>query len=162
MILSFCQDSCRKEANSSFLIPTYRYLICLTIAPCFFTAAIYLIFSRLVLLHGRSLARFKPRTYTIIFITCDIVALVLQAVGGALADTAENGGTGQTGINIMIAGLAWQVASLFVFSVLCADYARRVRENGETAYVRSHEALRKIGSSVWSLEVLLCGKSLQS
>lgn len=76
-----------------------------------------------------------------------------------MADTASNGGSGQTGINIMIAGLASQVASLFAFVVLCADFAWRVRKNSERSLMRSHEALRKIGSSVGRLEMLIYGKS---
>ena len=75
-----------------------------------------------------------------------------------MADTAASGGSGQTGINIMIAGLASQVASLFAFAVLCADFAWKVRKNSERASLRSHVALRKIGSSVGQLEVLIYGK----
>ena len=109
-----------------------RYLIVLTIAPCFLSAGIYLCFSRIVVLYGEQFARFRPRTYTIIFITADIFSLVLQAVGGALADTAttEESAQGQDGINIMIAGLSFQVASLFVFMSLCADFAMRAKRGG--------------------------------
>ncbi len=59
----------------------------------------------------------------------------------------------------MIAGLASQVASLFAFVLLCADFAWRVKKNGENSYFRSHEALRKIGTSVTRLEVLIYGMS---
>lgn len=59
----------------------------------------------------------------------------------------------------MIAGLASQVASLFAFVLLCADFAWRVKKNGENSYFRSHEALRKIGTSVTRLEVLVYGMS---
>ncbi|KAL8685908.1 MAG: hypothetical protein Q9218_007472 [Villophora microphyllina] len=111
--------------------PFLMYLIVLTIAPCFITAAIYLCLSRIILIYGEHLARFKPRTYTIIFISCDVFSLVLQAIGGALADTADSGSDAQqTGINIMIAGLGFQVFSLTVFATLCADFAWAVRKSG--------------------------------
>ncbi|KAL8659393.1 MAG: hypothetical protein Q9202_007142 [Teloschistes flavicans] len=111
--------------------PFLMYLIVLTIAPCFITAAIYLCLSRIILIYGEHLARFKPRTYTIIFISCDIFSLVLQALGGGIADTADSGSTAQqSGIDIMIAGLAFQVVSLSVFATLCADFARSVRKAG--------------------------------
>lgn len=108
-----------------------RYLIVLTIAPCFLSAGIYLCFSRIVIVYGEYFARFRPRTYTIIFIAADLFSLVLQAVGGALADTAPSGEStqGQNGIDIMIAGLSFQVFSLFVFMGLCADFAVRARKN---------------------------------
>ncbi|KAL8709907.1 MAG: hypothetical protein Q9220_005357 [cf. Caloplaca sp. 1 TL-2023] len=109
--------------------PFLMYLVVITIAPCFLTAAIYLSLSRIILVYGEHLARFKPRTYTIIFICCDVFSLVLQAIGGALADTADTHSAEQSGINIMIAGLSFQVVSLTVFAVLCADFAWSVRKS---------------------------------
>ena len=58
--------------------------------------------------------------------SCDFFSLVLQAIGGAIADTANDQTTTQTGINIMIAGLSFQVVSLVIFIVLCSDFARQV------------------------------------
>ncbi|KAL8826713.1 MAG: hypothetical protein Q9170_007300 [Blastenia crenularia] len=110
--------------------PFLMYIVVLTIAPCFLTAAIYLSLSRIILIYGEHIARFKPRTYTIIFISCDVFSLVLQAIGGALADTASDRSVQQTGINIMIAGLVFQVVSLTVFAVLCADFAWSVKKKG--------------------------------
>ncbi|KAL8718275.1 MAG: hypothetical protein Q9225_004566 [Loekoesia sp. 1 TL-2023] len=110
--------------------PFLMYIVVLTIAPCFITAAIYLSLSRIILVYGETLARFKPRTYTVIFICCDVFSLVLQAIGGALADTADSDDVQQTGINIMIAGLSFQVVSLTVFAALCADFAWSVWRKG--------------------------------
>lgn len=78
-------------------------------------------------MYGESLARFKPKVYTITFICCDIFSLVLQAAGGGLADTAGDPNLAKTGINIMIAGLAFQVASLTLFVLLVADFAWHIR-----------------------------------
>lgn len=64
------------------------YLIFLTIAPAFLSAGIYLCLSRIVVLFGTHLSRVKPRTYTIIFCTSDLVSLILQGAGGALASVA--------------------------------------------------------------------------
>jgi hypothetical protein len=50
-----------------------RYLICLTIAPAFLTAAIYLCLGRIVVAYGQNISRMAPRLYTIIFVTCDFV-----------------------------------------------------------------------------------------
>lgn len=109
---------------SSFL----QYLICLTIAPAFLSASIYICLGRIVIVYGETISRLKPRTYTIIFITCDLLSLILQAAGGAITSIADadQADLAQTGINIMIAGLASQVASLTLFMGLCLDYAWRV------------------------------------
>ncbi|ESZ94222.1 hypothetical protein SBOR_5397 [Sclerotinia borealis F-4128] len=103
------------------------YLICLTIAPAFLTAAIYLCLSRIVILYGQEISRFKPGTYTIIFCTCDLISLILQAAGGAIASLADTVDQSNLGKNIMLAGLGFQVFSLVLFSILCADFAWRVR-----------------------------------
>ena len=102
------------------------YLICLTIGPAFLSGAIYLCLARIITAYGEHLSRFQPRTYTITFMSCDFFSLVLQAIGGAIADTAGTTSAEQTGVNIMIAGLSFQVVSLVVFIVLCSDFARHV------------------------------------
>ncbi|PKX96390.1 RTA1 domain-containing protein [Aspergillus novofumigatus IBT 16806] len=111
--------------------PFLEYLICLTIGPAFLSAAIYICLGHIVVVYGEGISRLKPRTYTIIFVLCDFLSLVLQAAGGAITSTADHDQQDlrQTGINIMIAGLASQVASLGVFLCLCADFAWRVYKN---------------------------------
>lgn len=137
-----------------------RYLIVLTIAPCFFTAAIYLTLTRLIVLHGPHLARFKPRIYTIVFITWDVISLALQGAGGGLADTGNDDSGGQTGINIMIAGLSSQVASLVAFMLLCADFAWRCRGDRNRVADRTFNGLSKMGGSMMAWTALVCGKDL--
>ena len=55
------------------------------------------------------------------------MSLVLQAAGGAVTATAPKVTT-DTGVNIMIAVLGMQIASLAVFMALCADFLNRVRK----------------------------------
>lgn len=135
----------------------FRYLICLTIAPAFLSAGIYLCLSRIIVIYGEGFARFKPKTYTIIFICSDIFALVLQAIGGALADTADSGSSlQQTGINIMIAGLSFQVVSLTIFIALCLDFAWNVYSKRAT----SRPALRAIKTSTFYFRGFMLGKRI--
>jgi RTA1 like protein len=66
------------------------YLVTLTIAPAFLSASIYLCLARIVVVYGEEASRFKPRTYTVVFCTGDFLALLLQAVGGAIASDATS------------------------------------------------------------------------
>ncbi|OQO04791.1 hypothetical protein B0A48_09715 [Cryoendolithus antarcticus] len=125
--------------------PFLMSLVCLTIGPAFLSAGVYLCLARLVVIHGEDLSSFKPRTYTIIFITSDFVALVLQAAGGAIASGATIQSSSQTGINIMIAGLSFQVVSLAFFSTLALHFAYRVRN----ARKRPENRFREITESLW-------------
>ena len=66
-------------------------------------------------------SRLRPNLFYYIFIPCDIVSLILQAAGGALSSTSN--GSSDTGVNIALAGLAFQVFTLAVFTGLAIDYA---------------------------------------
>ena len=117
-------------------------LVCLTIAPAFFTAAIYITLGQwyvqiLALFHTVILVqplmipsvialgspRLNPKLYAYIFIPSDIIALALQGSGGGLSA----GHSHQTGVDLSLAGLSFQVASLTVFSVLALDWIRHWR-----------------------------------
>ena len=70
--------------------------------------------------------------YLWIFCTCDVISLVVQAVGGALASDASSTPTGDTkpGTDIMVAGILFQLASIAVFTVLGVIFLVRVRKIG--------------------------------
>lgn len=84
-----------------------------------------------MVIYGEKISQCRPRTYTIVFVFCDVISLILQAAGGAITSIADadQANLAQTGINIMIAGLASQVVSLALFVALCLDYAWKVRSN---------------------------------
>lgn len=120
-------------------------LVPATIGPAFITASIYICLARIVPVYGESFSWFKPRTYTIVFVFNDIVSLLLQAIGGAITSGAESGSSElDKGVNIMIAGLAYQVISIFGFMAAMGWFAFNVwngRRNGKAfsnhfAYLR--------------------------
>ncbi|TGO63375.1 hypothetical protein BCON_0013g00210 [Botryotinia convoluta] len=103
-------------------------IVCLTIAPAFMAGGIYLCLRRIVYAFGPENSRISPEAYTRIFIPCDLMSLLLQAAGGGLASAASHSGKSpDTGDNIMVAGLAFQVFTLFIFMILCVDFALRTR-----------------------------------
>lgn len=102
-------------------------IICITIAPVFFTAALYLTLSRVITHYGVYNSRLSPKAYTIGFVASDFLALVLQSAGGAVAETANDRTTSKAGTNVMVGGLAFQVASLIVFCVLAAEFFWKVK-----------------------------------
>jgi hypothetical protein len=86
----------------------------LIIAPTFFTAGLYVILGALINRLGRQSSILGPKMYAIIFLTCDIIALVVQAVGGAMASTESDRINGDTkpGTNIMVSSslsIEWEV-----------------------------------------------------
>lgn len=70
-------------------------------------------------------SRFTPRTIYRTFIPLDFVSLILQAVGGAISSSTNGDST--NGVNIALAGLGLQVATLAAFIGLVVDYFVRSR-----------------------------------
>ncbi|KAJ5358657.1 uncharacterized protein N7496_011070 [Penicillium cataractarum] len=102
----------RLHINPFESISFWIYLIAVTIAPVFISAAIYLCLARIMRFYGEQNVRFAPRTIAIGFMTSDFTSLVLQAAGGAYASMSEGYTADRRGAWIMIAGLILQVVSL--------------------------------------------------
>ncbi|KAI0512756.1 parasitic phase-specific protein PSP-1 [Xylaria bambusicola] len=92
-------------------------------APVFYSAAIYVTITKTVEKLDESLSRIKPKLYYVIFIICDIGALTLQAVGGAVSTVSS--GSNAAGVDLALAGLIFQVVTMLAFVGLLADYLIR-------------------------------------
>ncbi|KFY45245.1 hypothetical protein V494_01063 [Pseudogymnoascus sp. VKM F-4513 (FW-928)] len=100
-------------------------IVVLTCAPVLFCAAIYICLGRIVVICGPEMSRLRPGWYTPIFLTCDLVSLCLQGAGGAITSTAEDAPGRQQGINIMLGGLGFQVATIGLFGFLFVEFLWR-------------------------------------
>jgi RTA1 like protein len=107
-------------------------IVCLVLAPAFIAAGIYLFLKHIILFLGPEYSRLSPRLYTWIFIGCDIGSLVLQAAGGGIAASAKktNHMLLQTGDDVIIAGIAFQVVTMSVCGLLGLEFFSRVRKQG--------------------------------
>ncbi|MCJ1309678.1 hypothetical protein MMC25_003338 [Agyrium rufum] len=107
------------------------YLITLTIGPVFIAAAIYLSLGRIVMMYGEEISRIRPRNYTVFFLGCDVVSLVIQAAGGGIAASTPvtNQPLIDTGTHVLVAGLSFQVASLAAFSLCSLEFLLRVKKH---------------------------------
>ncbi|KAI9150563.1 Efflux pump himE [Paramyrothecium foliicola] len=106
-------------------------IVCLIIGPSFTAAGIYLTMKHAIIHYGAEASRLKPKLYTWIFIGCDIGSILLQAAGGGLAGAADDDmDLLNTGNNIIIAGIAFQVATMVACGILTIDYTiRQVRRS---------------------------------
>ena len=122
-------------------------IVCLTIAPVFFTASIYVTLSKTIVLLAPELSRFRPQLLYWIFIPADIMCLALQAAGGAMSVLTDNS---QAGVDISLAGLILQVVVIIAFVAAFADYMLRYWRSGK---------MRAFG---WRLGVFFIGLSASS
>ena len=89
---------------------------CIVVAPVMFSAAIYSIVSVLINDYGKQYAPLPPKVVLGIFITCDVVATIVQIAGAALVGSRySNMQDPTTANNILLGGLAFQVVSFAVF-----------------------------------------------
>ncbi|KAI9732212.1 MAG: hypothetical protein M1834_004309 [Cirrosporium novae-zelandiae] len=104
-------------------------ICCLTIAPAFMSAALYLTLKHLVIAFGEEYSFIKARLYTWIFISCDLLSLCLQGAGGGIAASADTQSASDIGTDIMLTGIIWQVITLFAFAALSIAYYLPVRRH---------------------------------
>ncbi|KAI1392152.1 RTA1-domain-containing protein [Hypoxylon trugodes] len=140
-------------------------ICCLTIAPAFLAAGLYLCIRRIVFAFGPENSRIPPKYYTRIFIPCDVISLLLQAAGGAIASIAfHNSKSSDNGDHIMIAGLAFQVITLFVFIILSLDFfinvLHRRRALGSSALSQDPTLIALRGS--WMFRLFLIALALST
>ncbi|KAL2817483.1 RTA1 like protein-domain-containing protein [Aspergillus cavernicola] len=110
-------------------------IVCLVLAPTFIAAGIYLTLKHIILALGPEHSRLKPRLFTWIFISCDVGSLVLQAAGGGVAAAAESDyELLKVGDDIIIAGIAFQVATMSVCGVLALEFFLRVKKSGPGSF----------------------------
>ncbi|KAI1137391.1 RTA1-domain-containing protein [Hypoxylon sp. FL0543] len=103
----------------------------LIIGPVFFTAALYLLLGMFIEVLGREYSLLSAKMYTVVFVTCDTISLIVQAAGGAMASMAAgNGDDTKLGTNIMVTGVLFQLAAMAVFTLLTFDFLRRSSKFG--------------------------------
>ncbi len=111
-------------------------ICCLVLAPSFLAAGIYVTLKHLVLYCGPENSRLKPRLYPWVFIGCDFGSIVLQAIGGGIAASAGDHVTNpellHAGNGLIVAGIAFQVATMAVCGLLMVDYYIRFRRAKKT------------------------------
>ena len=128
-------------------------IVCLILAPTFVAAGVYLNLKHIILYLGHEHSRLKPKLFTWIFIGCDIGSLILQAAGGGVAASA--GSTDQKtlkiGDDIIIAGIAFQVATMSVCGILGLDFFISVlRHRRNTIHEKSYGTGRGIKAMIFA------------
>ncbi|QRV97758.1 RTA1-like protein [Ceratobasidium sp. AG-Ba] len=99
------------------------------ISPSFLTAAMFIILPKIIAELGSQYSLMPARFYAKIFITADVAALVIQAVGGAMASIADTHEAAERGGNIMLAGIIIQLVAVVLFTILGLEFVIRYSLN---------------------------------
>jgi len=96
------------------------------IAPTFLTAGLYTMLGVMIRTLGPQYSRLTPKAYLITFISADVIALIVQAIGGAKASFAFQGGKDPNpGGHIMLGGIIFQLVGILLYSALATEFLLR-------------------------------------
>ncbi|KAI5120896.1 hypothetical protein M0805_002996 [Coniferiporia weirii] len=102
-------------------------IVATVIAPTPLLASNFMILGMLIRHLGEQYSRLSPKLYSIIFTSSDIVALLIQAFGGAKASHAvANGGDPEPGGHIMLIGIVIQMIAITFYILLAAEFFTRL------------------------------------
>ncbi|KAJ6552974.1 RTA1 like protein-domain-containing protein [Mycena capillaripes] len=99
------------------------------ISPTPLIAVNFILLSRIIARLGPAYSRLTPKSYTRIFLTCDIIALIVQGGGGGIAASSHKIKSQQLGGNIMLAGIVFQFIAICVYTACGVDFLRRFAAN---------------------------------
>lgn len=125
-------------------------ICCLVLSPSFIVASVYLDSKHIVKYCGSKYSKLKPRLYPWVFIGCDFGSIVLQAIGGGVAASASSNPTKillDAGDGLIVAGIAFQVATMAVCGTVVLDFFLRYRKmshaEGESTGEKTQHELEK-------------------
>jgi len=95
------------------------------ISPTFIIAANFVIVGRIIQRLGTKYSRLSPRMYTIVFCTCDVIALVIQSIGGGMASTDNTNSGAETGGHVALGGIIFQFVAVCVYMILTFEFLIR-------------------------------------
>ncbi|KAI0724597.1 RTA1-domain-containing protein [Cerioporus squamosus] len=151
--------------------PYLMQIVCTIIAPTPLVAALFIAFGRLSTRLGEQYSRLSASLYSKMFLTCDLVSLVVQSAGGGIAASTDDHDLAQMGSRIMLAGIILQLISLSVFAILMAEYVvRYIREAPIRPLLLANNSSETIMTDTYtdkhpmdsSMKLLLIGISLET
>ncbi|EKM50598.1 uncharacterized protein PHACADRAFT_213499 [Phanerochaete carnosa HHB-10118-sp] len=144
-------------AKTSFLMQ-----ICATIvAPTPLLVANSVILGEAIIRLGQQYSRLGATIYTVVFIACDIVALVIQAIGGSIALDEDMSGENLTsGGYIMLGGIVLQLVATSAFMLLAAEFVVRYLRNRPVRARASPFAAHKLEQSMRFMLLVLALSSV--
>ncbi|KAI0048958.1 RTA1-domain-containing protein [Auriscalpium vulgare] len=110
--------------NIDLRAPFMLQIVATIIAPTPLVAANFVLLGRIIRRLGTHYSRLGPKLYTTIFLSCDIVSLVVQGGGGGIA-SGNKESDARVGSHIMLGGIVFQLVVITCYTVLAAEFLLR-------------------------------------
>ncbi|KAI0048955.1 RTA1-domain-containing protein [Auriscalpium vulgare] len=145
--------------NVDLRSPFMLQIITTIIAPTPLVAANFVLLGHIIRRLGPRYSRLGPRLYTTIFLTCDIVALLVQGGGGGIASGNSNSDA-RVGGHIMLGGIIFQLVAIICYAALAAEFLLRYVQ--DKPFKRRNAPDQPRGRTDKHMKILLGGMSLMT
>ncbi|KAF8919304.1 RTA1 like protein-domain-containing protein [Mucidula mucida] len=105
--------------------PYMIQIVCTIIGPTPLVAANFIILGAIIRILGPMYSRLGPRNYSRVFLSCDIISLVVQGAGGGIAASASDLDGANLGGNIMLGGIVFQLVIIVLYSIMSTEFLFR-------------------------------------
>jgi hypothetical protein len=118
-----------KSIWSPTLAPFIVSTLFILLAPIILALVNYITVGKLIEPSGKSIACIRPRIISYVFFASDFAGLIIQGIGGSVLASAKTQANFDLGSNIILAGLAFQVAffTIFTYMMLVAAFGKEFR-----------------------------------
>lgn len=154
--------SIQNKSSISLYATSASYVV---ISPIFVCATLYLLLTRLIrssLPDGPAQMFFRvpPRWLGRIFITSDIFSFLTQCSGSGIASSGNwEGSLKEVGTNVLLVGLALQLATFSTFLLVLGRVVQRVNRSRHTEF---DPRVKKVILGVWIASLFVQASTLQS
>ncbi|KAI0347274.1 RTA1-domain-containing protein [Trametopsis cervina] len=127
------------DSSNTFI---FEYLF-ITLAPCGFIAAEYMLLGRLVAwLKADKYLLIRPSRVTKVFVISDVVTFLIQALGGSITVSAKTDfKKAQLGTHIVLLGLVLQLISFIFFFFMLIHFLVRIHSSERKIWTRDSGVL---------------------
>ncbi|KDQ16597.1 hypothetical protein BOTBODRAFT_30518 [Botryobasidium botryosum FD-172 SS1] len=133
--------------NSTLRTPFLMQISSTIIAPSFVSAALFVTLGYLVNRLGPQYSRLGPKLYAIIFCSVDVVSLVIQAIGGGMASSADNLDGAENGAHVMLGGIVLQLVAITFYVVFAAEFVTRFYKDWPIRHVSQSDEGKAVTSA---------------
>ncbi|KAI0051445.1 RTA1-domain-containing protein [Auriscalpium vulgare] len=145
--------------NVDLRSPFMLQIVATIIAPTPLVAANFVLLGRIIRRLGPRYSRLGPKLYTTIFLTCDIIALIVQGGGGGIA-SGNSDSDARVGGNIMLGGIIFQLVAIICYAALAAEFLLRYVK--DRPFERHNAPDQPRGRTDKHMKILLGGMSLMT
>ncbi|KZV65691.1 RTA1-domain-containing protein [Peniophora sp. CONT] len=143
--------------------PYLIQIVATIIAPTPLVAANFIILGRIIQRLGSKYSRLSAMWYSVVFVSCDAVALIVQAVGGSIASKAvRQSEDPEKGGHIMLGGIVFQMAAIIAYATLASEFlVRYLQDRPLSMYSRDRSSPDRAPLSM-RMRLMLTGMAMMT